>query len=157
LSLDAPLEIADPTIFAIDKVLPALTGERCRNWAIRGGAVCRYHGGATAHIKNNAHDRSSRRKKGSSALPVPPVGLEPTASLLVPRGATGCSRRCMRLLPDSGVTGRPLDSRSLVAPDLFGEQFGEGDHGVVVVAGADDLQTDRQAVGGESGWDGQGG
>jgi hypothetical protein len=36
------------------------TGERCRNWAIRGGAVCRYHGGATGHVKAKARERIER-------------------------------------------------------------------------------------------------
>lgn len=33
------------------------TGERCRNWAIRGGTVCRYFGGSTRHIKRVAAQR----------------------------------------------------------------------------------------------------
>jgi hypothetical protein len=36
------------------------TGERCRNWAIRGGAVCRYHGGSTGHVKAKARERIER-------------------------------------------------------------------------------------------------
>lgn len=36
------------------------TGVRCRNWAIRGGTVCRYHGGSTAHIKRKAKERLDR-------------------------------------------------------------------------------------------------
>lgn len=30
------------------------TGERCKNYAIRGGTVCRFHGGATPSVKRKA-------------------------------------------------------------------------------------------------------
>lgn len=33
------------------------TGEQCRNFAISGGTVCKYHGGATNHVKNAARIR----------------------------------------------------------------------------------------------------
>jgi hypothetical protein len=36
------------------------TGVRCRNWVIRGGTVCRYHGGSTAHVKRKAKERLDR-------------------------------------------------------------------------------------------------
>lgn len=32
-------------------------GERCRNFAIKGGTVCKYHGGATKHVKDKARVR----------------------------------------------------------------------------------------------------
>lgn len=36
------------------------SGKRCRNWAIRGGTVCRYHGGSTRHIKRKAIENFER-------------------------------------------------------------------------------------------------
>jgi hypothetical protein len=33
------------------------TGERCKNYAIRGAVVCRMHGGSTSHVKNKAAQR----------------------------------------------------------------------------------------------------
>ena len=38
------------------------TGERCRNWAIRGATVCRYHGGSTRHIKRAAAQRLNHER-----------------------------------------------------------------------------------------------
>src|SRR5215467_10575732 len=35
----------------------ARTGEPCKNWAIRGGKVCHFHGGAAEHVKFNARLR----------------------------------------------------------------------------------------------------
>lgn len=32
-------------------------GERCRNWAVHGARVCKYHGGSTRHIKEKARIR----------------------------------------------------------------------------------------------------
>ena len=32
-------------------------GEQCRNWAIRGGTVCRYHGGSAPNVKRAAAQR----------------------------------------------------------------------------------------------------
>jgi hypothetical protein len=36
------------------------SGKRCRNWAIRGGTVCRYHGGSTRHVKRKANENFER-------------------------------------------------------------------------------------------------
>ena len=36
------------------------SGKRCRNWAIRGGTVCRYHCGSTRHIKRKAIENFER-------------------------------------------------------------------------------------------------
>lgn len=36
------------------------TGERCKQPAIDGGNVCRYHGGSTSHIKEKAQERLDR-------------------------------------------------------------------------------------------------
>ena len=36
------------------------SGKRCRNSAIRGGTVCRYHGGSTRHIKRKASENFER-------------------------------------------------------------------------------------------------
>lgn len=33
------------------------SGKRCQNWAIRGGTVCRFHGGASGHVKRAAERR----------------------------------------------------------------------------------------------------
>ena len=33
------------------------TGERCKNAAIRGGTVCRFHGGAAKNVKKKARER----------------------------------------------------------------------------------------------------
>jgi len=36
------------------------TGERCKQPAIDGGNVCRFHGGSTSHIKESAQERLNR-------------------------------------------------------------------------------------------------
>jgi len=36
------------------------TGDRCKNSAIDGGNVCRFHGGATEHVKEKADERLER-------------------------------------------------------------------------------------------------
>jgi hypothetical protein len=38
-------------------VATSRAGVQCRNWAIRGGAVCRYHGGSTKRVKAKARER----------------------------------------------------------------------------------------------------
>jgi hypothetical protein len=38
-------------------VATSRAGTQCRNWAIRGGAVCRYHGGSTERVKKKARER----------------------------------------------------------------------------------------------------
>lgn len=42
---------------AADAQARSRSGERCRNWARRGGVVCNYHGGAAPQVKSKARER----------------------------------------------------------------------------------------------------
>lgn len=44
------------------------TGKRCRNYPIRGGTVCRYHGGSAPQVRAAAERRKLREEAGTAAM-----------------------------------------------------------------------------------------
>lgn len=45
-----------------------MTGEPCKNWPIRGGTVCRSHGGSAPQVRNKANERIAELVNPALAL-----------------------------------------------------------------------------------------
>lgn len=52
-----PKGVLDPNSRVRCVAHKAHNGERCKNAAIKGGTVCRFHGGATKHVQKSARER----------------------------------------------------------------------------------------------------
>ena len=57
-------------------------GDRCGNWAIRGGTVCRFHGGATSKARRKAQERLEAEEAATRSLYAAPIRRDPGELLL---------------------------------------------------------------------------
>lgn len=123
------------------------TGERCANWAAKGGNVCRFHGGNAPHVKAARQRRVEEAKLTAAAVTLGlPLEIDPAEALLQAvweaAGNVAFYRELVQHLEhrwDEMNKARENGKRPLLEPDLFGVPA------IHVVVGLYDQERDRLA------------
>lgn len=119
-------------------------GERCRNWAIPGGRVCKFHGGATRHVVDKARIRvqmASDRLMGKLIE----MAFDDTRPSSVQLEAIKDSLNRAGLKPREQVEVGPLTAFETVFDDIVSERpdsFGTVDDSDYLAATGENDQID---------------